>query len=187
MNTKIPAPAANRDRSGARGAQDAIRFDLAACPLGLVLAARSDRGLCAILLGDDADALIADLRRRFPQARAVRDVAGLAEPLARIVRCIEHAQDDPGLPLDLRGTPFQRRVWQALRTIPRGATASYGQIARRIGEPQASRAVAAACASNPLALAVPCHRVIKGDGALSGYRWGVERKRVLLEREAAAA
>jgi AraC family transcriptional regulator of adaptative response/methylated-DNA-[protein]-cysteine methyltransferase len=186
MNITISVPA-NRDRSRARDAQDAIGYDLAASSLGLVLAARSDRGLCAILLGDDADALIADLCRRFPQSRAVRDTAGLADWLAHVVRCVEHAQDDPGLPLDLRGTPFQRRVWQALRAIPRGATASYGEIARRIGEPQASRAVAAACASNPLALAIPCHRVVKGDGALSGYRWGVERKRALLEREAAVA
>lgn len=195
--TAHPDPAASRSsgtRMAARAAdatrgegRSVVRFDLGSSSLGFVLVARSDRGLCAILLGDDADALLDDLRRRFPRARPVRDVAGLADPIARIARCIEHPGGDPGLPLDLRGTPFQRRVWQALRAIPSGTTASYGEIARRIGSPRACRAVAAACASNPLALAIPCHRVVAADGRLSGYRWGVERKRTLLQREAATA
>jgi AraC family transcriptional regulator of adaptative response/methylated-DNA-[protein]-cysteine methyltransferase len=164
-----------------------IRFDLGASSLGLVLAARSERGICAILLGDDANALQQDLQRRFATARLLHTPADPACAIFRIVRCIEQAGDDCGMPLDLGGTPFQRRVWLALRDVPCGATASYGEIARRIGAPKASRAVAAACAANALAVLIPCHRVIAGDGRLSGYRWGAGRKRLLLEREAAAA
>lgn len=165
---------------------ETIRFGLGASLLGTLLVAASDRGICAILFGDNAQALEADLHSRFPRATLSRDDAALAAPLAQAAALIEH----PGVPfdtaLDLRGTPFQRKVWQALRAIPTGATASYKDIAARIGMPHASRAVAQACGANALALAVPCHRVIRGDGALSGYRWGVERKRALLAREAHA-
>jgi AraC family transcriptional regulator of adaptative response/methylated-DNA-[protein]-cysteine methyltransferase len=140
--------------------------------------------VCAILFGDDERALEADLRRRFPQAALARGDQELSARLAQAAALIER----PGAPfaaeLDLRGTPFQRKVWDALRAIPAGATASYKEIALRIGMPDASRAVAQACGANALAVAVPCHRVIRGDGGISGYRWGVARKRDLLAREA---
>ncbi len=153
--------------------------------LGCVLVAATRRGVCAILMGDDPAALRADLKARFPKAALVDPAPGFAELVAEVVRFV----DDPGrveglnLPLDIRGTTFQRRVWEALRAIPAGETASYGEIARRVGSPHAVRAVASACGANKIAVAIPCHRVIAADGALSGYRWGVERKRRLLERE----
>lgn len=164
----------------------AIRFAIGASTLGALLVARSERGVCAILPGDDADALAQQLRERFPDATLIRDQSGLAGLLMQIVDFIGHPQRDLDLPLDARGSDFQQRVWQALRSIPAGATASYADIAQRIGSPRSVRAVAAACAANPLAVAIPCHRVVKSDGALSGYRWGVERKRALLAREAQA-
>ncbi len=153
--------------------------------LGCVLVAATRRGVCAILMGDDPAALRADLKARFPKAALVEPTPGFAELVAEVVRFV----DDPGradglnLPLDIRGTTFQRRVWEALRAIPAGETASYGEIAQRVGSPHAVRAVASACAANKIAVAIPCHRVIAADGGLSGYRWGVERKRRLLERE----
>lgn len=161
-----------------------IRFAVGRCALGGLLVARSDRGLCAILLGDDRDALIADLRRRFPDVQDGHQDPGAAETLARVATFVEHPGAELGLPLDLRGTDFMQEVWQALRDIPAGSTLSYGEIARRIGAPASARAVARACAANMLAVAVPCHRVVRADGDLSGYRWGVERKRALLAREA---
>ncbi|MFY3384424.1 bifunctional DNA-binding transcriptional regulator/O6-methylguanine-DNA methyltransferase Ada [Paracidovorax sp. MALMAid1276] len=164
-------------------AQD-IRYAVAPCSLGQVLVAQSDKGICAILLGDDAPALAHDLQRRFARARLQPGDATFAEQVAQVVALVEAPGLGLALPLDVRGTAFQQRVWQALQAIPPGQTASYAEIAQRIGAPTAVRAVAQACAANALAVAVPCHRVVKSDGGLSGYRWGVERKRALLRREA---
>ncbi len=140
--------------------------------------------MCAILLGDDTEALARDLRSRFPKAELIGDDAGFAQLMVRVLGLIEAPRLGFDLPLDVRGTAFQQRVWQALRDIPPGRTASYAAVAVRIGAPTSMRAVAQAGAANPLAVAIPCHRVVKSDGALAGYRWGVERKRALLEREA---
>ena len=171
-------------RYRAGGAGTVIRFAIGQCSLGAILVARSDRGVCAILLGDDADALARDLQDRFPRASLVGGDAGFEQWVAQVVGCVEAPGLGLGLPLDVRGTAFQQRVWQALRDIPAGQTASYADIAARIGAPTSVRAVAQACGANPLAVAIPCHRVVRSDGGLSGYRWGVERKRALLEREA---
>ncbi|MEO8593543.1 MAG: bifunctional DNA-binding transcriptional regulator/O6-methylguanine-DNA methyltransferase Ada [Candidatus Solibacter sp.] len=169
------------------GGKDAtIRYATGACSLGVVLAAATARGVCAILLGDRPEALIDDLRARFPRAQLVAGDAGFEHTLAQVVRLVDAPSAGLQLPLDIRGTAFQQRVWQALRAIPAGSRASYAEIAERIGAPRSVRAVAQACAANALAVAVPCHRVVRTDGALSGYRWGVERKRALLEREAGA-
>ena len=172
-------------RYRAGGANTVIRFAIGQCSLGAILVARSERGVCAILLGDDADALARDLQDRFPQAKLVGGDAEFEQWVARVVGFVEAPALGLDLPLDVRGTAFQQRVWQALQTIPVGETASYSDIAARIGAPKASRAVAQACAANALAVAIPCHRVVRHDGAISGYRWGVERKRALLAREAA--
>ena len=163
-----------------------IRFAVGKNSLGRILVARSERGVCAILLGDDADALVRDLRARFPHARLIGGDTGFAELVAKVVAFVETPRAGLDLALDLRGTAFQQRVWQALREIPAGRTASYADVANRIGMPKAVRAVAQACAANAIAVAIPCHRVVRNDGAISGYRWGVERKRALLQREAAA-
>jgi AraC family transcriptional regulator of adaptative response/methylated-DNA-[protein]-cysteine methyltransferase len=164
-----------------------IRFTAGPCAMGWLLAAMRGNRLCAVLIGDDEPALRDDLRRLFP--RAILNPAGHALDLT--LRRIEAAIDNPArgldLPLDLRGTPFQQRVWTALRGIPTGQTRSYAEVARAIGAPKAVRAVAAACAANTLAVVVPCHRVVRSDGSLSGYRWGVARKRWLLERERSLA
>jgi AraC family transcriptional regulator of adaptative response/methylated-DNA-[protein]-cysteine methyltransferase len=170
----------------AGGAKIEIHFAIGACSLGSILVARSERGVCAILLGDDPDALARDLQDMFPRGRLIGDDAGFASLVAKIVGFVEAPALGLDLPLDLRGTAFQQRVWQALREIPSGKTASYSEIAARIGAPKSVRAVAQACAANKIAVAIPCHRVVRNDGALSGYRWGVERKRALLGREAAA-
>ncbi|GEN23008.1 AraC family transcriptional regulator [Halomonas cupida] len=170
-----------------RGGQDtAILFAVGECSLGSVLVARSERGICAILLGDDPDVLLRDLQDQFPQAELDAGGNGFEEWIAQVVGLIDDPALGMDLPLDIRGTAFQQRVWQALREIPVGATASYTEVAERIGSPAAVRAVARACAANPLAVAIPCHRVVRRDGELSGYRWGVERKRALLDREADA-
>jgi AraC family transcriptional regulator of adaptative response/methylated-DNA-[protein]-cysteine methyltransferase len=142
--------------------------------------------VCAILLGDDPDALVRDLQDRFPKAQLIGADRDFERLVATVVGFVEAPTQGLDLPLDMRGTAFQQRVWQALRKIPSGSTASYAEIAQRIGQPKAVRAVAQACASNRIAVAIPCHRVVRNDGALSGYRWGVERKRALLEREKAA-
>ncbi len=169
----------------ARGAAGLpIQTATARCSLGQVLVATTARGVCAILLGDDADALRADLARRFPSAKIASADRGFATLLKRIVGLVERPDQAVELALDVRGTAFQQRVWQALRQVAPGETVSYAELARRIGAPRAARAVAAACAANALAVAIPCHRVVRGDGSLSGYRWGTERKRALLEREA---
>jgi AraC family transcriptional regulator, regulatory protein of adaptative response / methylated-DNA-[protein]-cysteine methyltransferase len=170
----------------AGGANTEILFAVGECSLGSILVARSERGVCAILLGDDPDALARDLQDRFPHARLVGGDARFEDLVAKVVGLVEAPAVGFDLPLDIRGTAFQQRVWQALREIPPGATASYADIAQRIGSPRSIRAVAQACAANPIAVAIPCHRVVRTDGAVSGYRWGVERKRTLLERVAAA-
>jgi AraC family transcriptional regulator of adaptative response/methylated-DNA-[protein]-cysteine methyltransferase len=171
-------------RKGGEGRS--IRFAVAQCSLGAILVAASETGICAILLGDDPEVLVRDMQDRFPNATFSGGDAGFEAWVARVVAFVEAPRLGLDLPLDVRGTAFQQRVWQALRDIPPGSTASYAEIAARIGAPRAVRAVAQACAANPLAIAVPCHRVVRTDGALSGYRWGVERKQRLLEREAAA-
>ncbi len=170
----------------AGGANTAIRFAVGQCSLGAILVAASARGICAITLGDDPDELVRDLQDRFPRAELVGGDAAFEGVVAKVVGFVEAPGLGLDLPLDVRGTAFQQRVWQALRTIPAGATASYTEIAQRIGAPKSVRAVASACAANAIAVAIPCHRVVRTDGALSGYRWGVERKRALLDREADA-
>lgn len=169
-------------RAGGAGA--VIRFAIGQCSLGAILVAASERGVCAILIGDDPEILARDLQDSFPQADLIGADAGFEQLVASVVGLVEIPQRGLDLPLDIRGTAFQQRVWQALREIPAGATASYAEIARRIGSPRAVRAVAGACAANTLAIAIPCHRVVRSDGELSGYRWGVARKRALLAREA---
>jgi len=164
-----------------------IRFAVGVCSLGQVLVAASERGVCAILLGDSADMLAADLAQRFPRARLLEGGADFQQQLARVIAFVERPSAGLELPLDVRGTAFQERVWQALRAVPAGATTNYSELAHAIGAPRAVRAVAGACAANPLAIAIPCHRVLRSDGNLSGYRWGVERKRELLAREQADA
>ena len=170
----------------AGGTQTAIRFAVGECSLGAILVAQSERGMCAILLGDDPDALARDLQDRFPQATLIGGDAAFEQLVSKVVGFVEAPALGLDLPLDIRGTAFQQRVWQALRKIPAGSTASYTDIARHIGAPHAVRAVAQACGANALAVAIPCHRVVRHDGTLSGYRWGIERKRTLLEREARA-
>jgi AraC family transcriptional regulator of adaptative response/methylated-DNA-[protein]-cysteine methyltransferase len=171
-------------RSGGNGA--AIRFAVGQCSLGSILVAATDKGVCTILLGDDPDVLVRDLQDRFPTAQLIGADPDFEHAVATVIGFVEAPALGLDLPLDIRGTAFQQRVWQALRTIPAGSTASYTDIAQRLGMPTAGRAVAQACAANPLAVAIPCHRVVRRDGALSGYRWGVERKRALLDREALA-
>lgn len=169
-------------RDGGRDVE--IRFAVGRCSLGSILVATSDRGVCAILLGDDADALLRDLQQRFPHARLHGDDGAHAELIATVVGLVEDPRRGAELPLDIRGTAFQQRVWQALAQIPAGETRSYAEIARAIGAPRSARAVAQACAANPLAVAIPCHRVVRNDGEGGGYRWGLARKQALLEREA---
>ena len=168
----------------AGGARAEIRFAVGECSLGSILVARSERGVCAIFLGDDPDALTRELQDRFPRATLIGADPAFEDVVAKVVGLIEAPGTGVDLPLDVRGTAFQQRVWRALREIPAGSTASYREIASRIGAPRAVRAVAHACAVNPVAVAIPCHRVVRSDGGLAGYRWGVERKRELLEREA---
>jgi len=171
-------------RYRAGGADTAIRFAIGQCTLGAILVAASARGICAILLGDDPAALTRDLQDHFPRAELRGGDAGFERWVAQVVGFVEQPRLGLDLPLDVRGTVFQQRVWQALQKIPAGTTASYTEIAQRIGAPKSVRAVAGACAANTLAVAIPCHRVVRIDGGLSGYRWGVARKRALLEREA---
>lgn len=168
----------------AGGADTDIHFAVGECSLGSILVAKSDRGICAILLGDEPDALTRDLQDRFPHANFIGGDTEFEQFVSKVVGFVEAPALGLDLPLDIRGTAFQQRVWQALQKIPLGSTASYTDIAKCIGLPKSVRAVAQACGANPLAVAIPCHRVVRHDGALSGYRWGVERKRTLLEREA---
>jgi AraC family transcriptional regulator, regulatory protein of adaptative response / methylated-DNA-[protein]-cysteine methyltransferase len=170
-------------RRGGEGA--AIRFAIGQASLGAVLVAATDKGVCAITLGDDPGVLAHELQDRFPRAELTGDDPAFERMVARVVGLIEAPGQRLDLPLDIRGTAFQEQVWQALRAIPPGRTATYAEIARAVGRPKAVRAVASACAANPLAVAIPCHRVVRTDGDVSGYRWGVERKRALIAREAA--
>jgi AraC family transcriptional regulator of adaptative response/methylated-DNA-[protein]-cysteine methyltransferase len=168
----------------AGGANVDMRFAVGECSLGSILVAASNKGIAAILIGQDPEALIHELDDKFPNANLIGGDRTFEDVMAKVVGMVEAPGTGLDLPLDIRGTAFQHRVWQALREIPVGTTVSYTEIAKRIGMPKAVRAVAAACAANKIAVAIPCHRVVRNDGALSGYRWGVERKRMLLEREA---
>jgi AraC family transcriptional regulator, regulatory protein of adaptative response / methylated-DNA-[protein]-cysteine methyltransferase len=160
-----------------------IVFSTGRCALGIVLVARRERGVCAILLGDDSRELARDLSAQFPQA-ALREAGAELEPLvAKVASFIAQPVVGLDMPLDLQGTTFQQRVWQALQGIPAGSTQSYGEVAARIGAPNAAKEVGEACAANVLAVAIPCHRVVRKGGGLAGYRWGVRRKRALLELE----
>ena len=166
------------------GQETDIRFAVGQCSLGAILVAQSQKGICAITLGDDPDELVRDLQDRFASANLIGGDADFEMLVAQVVGFVEAPQIGLDLPLDIRGTAFQERVWQMLRQIPAGQTVSYAEVARRIGQPGAVRAVAQACGANRIAVAIPCHRVVRNDGALSGYRWGVKRKSALLEREA---
>ena len=181
-STKMLGMTPSQYRAG--GANEEIKFAVGQTSLGAILVASSKKGVAAILLGDDPDELVRNLQDRFPRAHLIgadRDYEAL---VARVVGLVEAPRIGLDLPLDVRGTAFQQRVWQALRDIPPGATVSYAEIARRIGATTSVRAVAGACAANKLAVAIPCHRVVRNDGSLSGYAWGIERKRILIDREA---
>ncbi|MBC8145728.1 MAG: bifunctional DNA-binding transcriptional regulator/O6-methylguanine-DNA methyltransferase Ada [bacterium] len=182
-SSEILGMTASKYRDG--GVGTAIMFAIGESSLGSVLVARSERGVCAILLGDDADILARDLQDRFPRATLIGGDAEFVELIATVIGFVEDPRIGLLLPLDIRGTAFQQRVWNALREIPVGSTASYTDVAAMIGSPKSVRAVAQACGANALAVAIPCHRVVRTDGGLSGYRWGVERKRELLNREGA--
>lgn len=177
------APAAFRQ--GGRG--ERIRFGVGQCTLGAILVAATDKGLCNIALGDEADALLRAFQARFPHAELLGADVDFEGWMACVIGFVDGHDKLLGLPLDVRGTAFQQRVWQALRAIPPGTTLSYAGLAERLGQPRAVRAVASACAANPLAIAIPCHRVVRSDGNLSGYRWGIARKAALLAREAESA
>ncbi|MGE6915589.1 bifunctional transcriptional activator/DNA repair enzyme AdaA [Achromobacter kerstersii] len=164
-----------------------IRFAVAQCSLGALLVAASDTGICEIALDADPETLVQNLQDRFKAARLIGADAEFETWVAAVVGFVEDPSRGLDLPLDVRGTAFQRRVWEALREIPVGATATYTQVAERIGNPRAVRAVARACATNNIALAIPCHRVVRTDGSMAGYRWGIDRKRELIAREAQAA
>lgn len=174
-------------RFKAGGSGMSIRYAIGRSSLGAVIVGATDKGVCAIFLGDDRASLVRNLQERFPAARLVPGGEAFTNTVAAVVGLIETPAAGIHLSLDVRGTAFQQRVWQALRRIPAGSTATYTDIARRIGAPQAARAVAGACAANPVAVVVPCHRVVRSDGSLSGYRWGVKRKRALLDRETVRA
>ncbi|WP_334149065.1 bifunctional DNA-binding transcriptional regulator/O6-methylguanine-DNA methyltransferase Ada [Hyphomicrobium sp.] len=168
------------------GANAEMKFAVGECSLGAILVAASDKGITAILFGDDPEALVHDLEDRFPRATLIGGDHAFEDTMAKVVGLVEAPERGLSLPLDVRGTAFQHRVWEALREIPVGTTVTYTEIAERIGMPKAVRAVAAACAANKIAVAIPCHRVVRNDGSLAGYRWGVARKRRLIEREAAS-
>jgi AraC family transcriptional regulator of adaptative response/methylated-DNA-[protein]-cysteine methyltransferase len=168
-------------QAGGRGM--VIRFAVGECWLGAILVAATSKGICSISIGDDPDALARDLQHAFPNAELIGGDESFERWVATVVGFVSEPSRGLHLPLDIRGTAFQRRVWEALLQIPAGATVTYSQLAARIGQPRSVRAVASACAANALAVAIPCHRVVRRDGSLSGYRWGVERKRELLDRE----
>lgn len=173
---------AQQYRSGGR--ETTVRYALERCTLGRCLVAESERGICAILLADSDDQLLAELARCFPYARRGEGDEAFARRVHQVIAVLDNPRNTLALPLDLRGTAFQRQVWQALCQIPVGETVSYQRVAEIIGKPQAVRAVASACAANTLAVVIPCHRVLRVNGALSGYRWGLARKAQLLAREA---
>lgn len=172
------APAARPENA------DVIHVAFARSPIGLVLVARSAAGLAAVLIGDDRDSLRRELARRFPLGELAGSDAALDALAANVAALVDTPAKTLDVALDMRGTPFQRQVWRALRSIPAGSTTTYGDLAARLGRPQSARAIGAACGANPLAIIVPCHRVVARDGSLAGYRWGVERKQALLDREA---
>ena len=180
--TLRPGPLANVTPMAA----DILSYAVADCDLGKVLVARSAKGVCSILLGDRAEGLAQDLADRFPQSTLVPSAAMVKDDVAKVLRYIAKPSDGLQLTLDMRGTPFQRRVWEKLRAIPAGKTVTYAELARWLSPLSHPRAVANACAANPIALAVPCHRVVRGNGDLAGYRWGLERKRTLIGKEASA-
>ncbi len=167
------------------GSSEIIYYSIGTCSFGPILVARSEKGICAILIHNDDNPILADLQKRFPKATLVEDQSDFHHWLAQVIQFIETPKQNLELPLDIRGTVFQQRVWHILQKIPVGTTASYTDIATQLGDPKAVRAVARACAANPIALLVPCHRVIRSDGGISGYRWGVENKLALISREAA--
>ena len=172
----------SRLRAGGKG--ERIAFDVSRCSLGAVLVAASVRGLCAVLIGDEDVELIAELQRRFPNAELETGNEDFKSIQHQVIGLIDHGQAaTTDLPLDLRGTVFQHRVWSALQQIPTGETITYGELAKRLNVPGGARAVAGACGANPTAVVVPCHRVVAADGGLGGYRWGIERKRALLKKE----
>lgn len=183
MNSLTHSGFVHRYRAPGSAAQGVVLYAIGQTTLGLALAAKTARGVCAILLGDDAAALRAELADAFPGQPLHEDAESLAPELARVLAFIDNGADGGGITLDIGGTAFQQQVWQALNGIPSGQTRSYGEVARDLNAPEAVRAVAGACAANLLAIAIPCHRVVRGDGAISGYRWGVERKRALLAAE----
>lgn len=165
---------------------DSLSYAVADCEFGKVLVARSAKGVCAILLGDDAEGLAEDLATRFPQSTLVSNEDAVKEDVTQVLRYIEKPSAGLHLTLDMRGTPFQRRVWEKLQTIPAGRTVSYRDLAGWISALASPRAVGNACAANPIAMAIPCHRVVRGTGELAGYRWGIERKRTLIQKETVA-
>jgi len=169
-------------RSGGAGEQ--IRFAIAECSLGPILVASTVQGICAILIDDDPDFLVKDLQDRFPKAELIGAEPEYEQVVSRVVGMVEHPEIGLDLPLDVRGTAFQQRVWQVLRAIPAGRRVTYAELAELAGVPRGARAVASACAANAIAVAIPCHRVVRNDGSISGYRWGVDRKAQLLNREA---
>lgn len=171
----------SRFRAGGKG--ETIRFAVGQCDLGAVLVAATDKGVCAVYLGDTPEPLVRELQKRFSNAELIGADAEFERLVARVVGLVESPKTGAELPLDLRGTAFQQRVWRALRAIPAGKTASYADIAAKIGAPKSFRAVARACATNEVSVLIPCHRVVRADGGLSGYRWGIARKRALLDRE----
>jgi AraC family transcriptional regulator, regulatory protein of adaptative response / methylated-DNA-[protein]-cysteine methyltransferase len=164
---------------------DVVSYGTGESALGRVLVARSTSGVCAVLLGADGTALVTELTIRFPRAKLIANEDAVHDDLGKVIRFVDKPSRGLDMTLDLRGTSFQRRVWDTLRAIPAGITMTYGELARALGEPHSVRAVAAACAANPIALAVPCHRVVGNNGDLTGYRWGIERKRELLDKETA--
>ncbi|MCM0611681.1 methylated-DNA--[protein]-cysteine S-methyltransferase [Marinobacter sediminum] len=170
--------------SGKRSDQgEAITYQVGTCYLGAVLVARTSEGVCAVLPGDSEEEVVADLGQRFPRATLMHSDGSMDDWFAGVMDYLVDSRKTLSVSLDIRGTEFQRRVWETLRQIPPGSSASYGEVARMVGMPSGSRAVAGACAANPLAVLVPCHRVLRSDGSLSGYRWGVRRKRALLNHE----
>jgi O-6-methylguanine DNA methyltransferase len=167
-------------------AVDLISYGTSKCALGEVLVARSSKGICAVLIGKNTDELEADIAERFPKSTIIADEVAVRDDLAKIVRFMEKPAEGLHLTLDMRGTPFQRRVWEKLRAIPVGRTVTYMQLAKWVSPLASPRAVAGACAANPIALAVPCHRVIRANGELADYRWGIDRKREMIQKEAMA-
>ncbi len=185
MNSKDTSRLAAVSKDDAAPA-DILFYASVECELGQVLLARSAEGVCAILIGDDHEELEADLARRYPKATLVANKAMVQEDLAKVIRFVAKPAEGLDLGLDMRGTSIQRRVWEKLRAIPVGRTVTYLELARWLAAPTAARAIGAACAANPIALAIPCHRVVRSDGGLAGYRWSIDRKRELLKKEAAA-